>query len=517
MRIAPALAAALLLAAFPPVASADDLIQLKDGRIVDGVKMSKEEGAVVLHYVNGDVRVPLEQIQDFVIEGSPAPEPTTPEEIEKKALGLFPWKGKWVTAAVRDKERKKETEAKKKAIEEYRKHREWKDRYQFKTKNFEFQSTQPPEINAEYSELLEAYFKEFSKTWKVSVPQKWGRLPVCFYGSREDFARTGGLGGGVLAYYRFVAPRELNFYYDRSDPEYSVACLFHEGNHYLTALMDERFQYPHWVNEAMAEYYGASVWDPATKTMKIGGVQQGRLAEVQNDMADGKFLSAQDLVTSMAGAYEHYYWGWSFVHFLMESPKYKLKFMRFFSDLANGKDVQRVAHRSFSDLTMIKDGNEILRVFLTRMGMKEQDLPNLQKEWYDHIKSMEASGLRGLEEGGVRAFSKGMWKFRAPRLLKEAIEKGSRKANVWNSYTWCLAAKGDPAARAEALASAEKATSLLPMESSVWAARGYVTYIAGMQDAGKKFVELAREMDPESDYYDPDNWVKIQGATGSGE
>jgi len=516
MRGRAILLAGLATALLASPASAD-LLMTKDGRVFSGIKMTKEADAVVLHYRNGDVRVPLDRIDDYIIEGAPLPAPADEEEKAKRDQGLVPWRGKWVPVAVREKEQKKEADARAKAIDEYRKHREWKDRYQFRTAHFEFESTQPPAQNEDFAELLETYFKEFSKVWKVAVPPKWGRLKTCFFGSPEEFHRSATNNPYVLAYYRFVEPRELDFYYDRNNPAESVHSLFHEANHYLTHLMNERFCYPHWVNEAMAEYYGASQWDPATKTMKVGGVLQGRLAEVRKDMTDEKFLSAKDLISSTAGAYEHYYWGWSFVHFLMESPKYRTKFMKFFADLATARDIQRTPNPGLSQFVVIADGQEILKAFLSRMGLKEQDLPALQKEWYDHIAALDATALAGLEEGGLDAAGGGYWRFKAPRLLKEAIEKGSRKPKVWSTYSWCLMLRGDPASRAEALKTMEKATELMPLESGMWAMRGYVAYSTGAEDAGTRLVDLANEMDPDVGYDSPESWLKIRSVKDSGE
>ena len=36
------------------------------------------------------------------------------------------------------------------------------------------------------------------------------------------------------------------------------------------------------LNESLAEYYGASSWDPKAKKMTIGGLQEGRLAVIQD-------------------------------------------------------------------------------------------------------------------------------------------------------------------------------------------------------------------------------------------
>jgi hypothetical protein len=506
----------LLGAAATAAPGGSDVLLLKDGRVFEGVRMAREEDAVVLGFRNGSVRVPMQRVEDCAIEGAPLPSPATEEERAKRAQGLVPYRGRWVPVAEREKSLRKEIDARRRSIEDYAKHREWRDRYAFRTAHFEFESTQPPGQNQEFSDLLEAYFTEFTKVWGVSVPPKWGRLKACFFGSAQDFHRSATNQPNVLAYYRFVEPRELDFYYDRSDPEMSTACLFHEANHYLTHLINERFCYPHWVNEAMAEYYGASVWDPAKRTMKVGGLQQGRLAEVRLDMEAKKCVNLRDLLSSTTGSYDHYTWGWTLVHFLMESPRYRARFMKFFTDLANAPDVDRKPY-GIGQLVAVKDGNEILKAFLSRMGLKESDLPALQKDWYAHIEAMDSTGVRGLEETGIRAFDMGQRLFRAPRLLKEAVEKGSRRIPVYTRYAWCLAMKGEEANRAEAQGVLEKACAVDPLEPEVWAMLGHVKYLSGDQAEGERLLALAREIDPESDYLDNETWIAVQAAIKGGE
>ena len=109
---------------------------------------------------------------------------------------------------------------------------------------------------------MEAYFKAFAKDWKVRQPKDLGRLKVCFYIDRDDFMQIGGVSGGVLAYFRFVKPLELNFFYDRLDPALTEQVMYHEANHYLQYLLNPEFNMPHFPGEALAEYYGASVYDP---------------------------------------------------------------------------------------------------------------------------------------------------------------------------------------------------------------------------------------------------------------
>ncbi|MCK6479211.1 MAG: DUF1570 domain-containing protein [Planctomycetaceae bacterium] len=498
-------ATAILLAAAASAAGADMVI-LKDGRVVEGIPVTKEADALLLRYPSGEVRLPLSLVEDFLSESSPPAPPADEEERARAAEGKVRWKGKWVPAAVREKEARKELDRKRKELEEARSHSEWKDRYSFATKNFAIESTQPESMNREFAERLEGYFQAFAKRFKVSVPRDWGKLKVCFYGGREDFLRTSGAGGGVLAYYRFVEPRELNFYYDRLDPQSSVDCLFHEATHYLIDLVDPAFQYPHWLNEAMAEYFGASEWDPGRKAFALGAIQHGRLAELRAEREVGKNVLLRDLVSDESGAYMHYYWGWSLVHFLMESPKYSKKFEKFFVDLATARDVDRRPHPSFQGMTVQKDGQECLKTFLSRMGLREKDLDGLQAEWYAWIDALPAGDVRALEEAGLRAYAEGSVRFRAPRLLKEAIDKGSTRTAVRVRYAICLLGKDE---KEEAVRMAESAVLLDPLDAGVREALAFVLHQAGKPEEAQKVLALAKEIDPGRDFLDFAVMVKL--------
>jgi len=199
----------------------------------------------------------------------------------------------------------------------------------------------------------------------------------------------------------------------------------------------------------------------------------------------------------------------------METPKYRPKFMKFFWDLPRASDVGR--QRGGRGFVYLESGEECLRVFLSRMGLKEQDLDALQKEWYAHIDAMDATEIEGLEKGGIRAYRDNRWRFRAPRLLKEAIDKGSRKPQVWITYALCLYMRGDPTSVAEAAKVIEKACELDPLDGDVWAYRGYMTYAAGNKEEGQRMVSLAQEMNPEGDYFSPEGWIQIRAAAGTGE
>jgi hypothetical protein len=484
--------AAMVVLSASVVARADH-VSLRDGRLFEGIPVVKDGEALVLTFPSGNVRVPLDLVAEYAIDGV-EPEPATEEEKARRAQGLVPWKGKWVKIEIRDRERAKEKAKRDAELAEWKKRSEWKDRYQFKTKNFNFESTLPPHLNEEYSTLLEAYFVEFAKKWKTRVPQEWGRLTVCFHSDPESYQRTAGVSSNVLGYYRFVHPRELNFYFDRTNPSLTVDVMLHETNHYLTDLMHEEVQYPHWVNEAMAEYYGTTELDPEKKTMTLGGIQAGRLSEVKADIAANKKFALDDLLADGSQNYRHYTWGWSFVHFLMESPKYVKKFEKFFNDLARAPDVKRVpAPWNFKTI----DGPEIKRVFLQRMGLKPTDIPALEAEWYAHIDSLKAEGIAGIEESGIRAVYEGRGRFRGRRLLKEAIDAGSRRPQVHILYAQIIG-RYDGGNEA-ALPILEAASTTMPLDAEIWAHRGFLLKLMERAREGDQFLALAREIDPEVD------------------
>jgi hypothetical protein len=321
------------------IAARADTLVLADGRIFEGLRMTQTAQGVDVQFQHGVVSVPQGLVHLALIEGAPAYEPKDEAEKEKLAQGLVPFEGEWLAVKRRDELIAKRLAAQRALVEEMLAHREWKDRRITDTKNFHFEYTVPEHVARDFRDRMEAYYAAFAKEWKIKPP-KQGKLNVSFYGSPTEFHRTGGVGYGVLAYFKFVGTYDLNGYYDRSDLAFTEQVLYHEANHYLQKLIDEGFEYPHWPGEALAEYYGASHWDPEKKKLTVGLVQEGRLAEVQEDFAAGNPMGLMKLL-SEEQMYEHYTWGWSLVHFLMNDERYQGPFKRFFLGLATASDVRR--------------------------------------------------------------------------------------------------------------------------------------------------------------------------------
>lgn len=446
-----ALGAALVAAPLP----AQDSLQLTDGRFVIGPKMTRAEDGIVIHFDHGDVKVLNDIVKACTAMGAIEDGNWTDEEKEKLAKGLVPFDGRWISAERRDKELEKRREEREEKIAEAREHRKWRNHHVTKTRNFEFHYTIDPDVMEGYMDLMETYFSEFTKEWGIRKPRKAGRLKVCFYHDQDYFHQVGGAPQGVIGYYRFVEPRELNFYYDRLDQEMTVDVMFHETNHYLTHLIDLDFRYPAWVNESLAEYYGASEWDPEKKEMEIGHIQEGRLAVIQDEIKTDDWQGLEDMIRLEQFNAVHYAWGWSFVHFLLQSDEYEKGFKKFYLGLARDRGVERKPY--FWDMKQVEPDEQIR---LLKGYLRIDSLEELEKEWHDYVRGLQAASHRGYLRAGQIALAHGM-PIKAQRLFRTAIEMGSMSPLAHYGYGRALEQKGK---LDEALEQFDKAIEIDPLE-----------------------------------------------------
>ncbi len=482
------------------VAQADVLL-MKDGRIVEGPKMEWTERGVTVHFENGDVFVPEALFEDAMIEGSTRPyTPKDEKEKEKIEKGLVPFEGKWMKPARRETLIKRKLKDKREEIAEIKRRSLWRDRWQEQTKHFALESTAAPHITEYFRDMMEVYYKEFSKVWKVSQGGL-GRLVVCFHGNRKTFHQNSGAPGNALGYFRFRDPIELNFFYDRLDPRYSEEVMFHEVNHYLQYLMDPEFSMPHFPGEAIAEYYGASVYDPVKKKLTVGLMQEGRLAGMRNEIDAGKMLGLKKMLETDQ-MFSHYSWGWSLVHYLMNDKRYRKKFEKWVSALGRAKDVRRVPYGA--GMTTVK-GTEVLRSFMKYLGMKNQEqLSKMEKEWHDYVKdNLTFVSGRGLEMAARAARREGR-PIRAKRLFTEAIATGDVGASAYHSLASLMRSDAE---KEEAIKLWKQAVAHDPLEGAYHAILGKALFDGGNKEEGRRLVKLGLELSPE------DAWLayRMQG------
>jgi tetratricopeptide (TPR) repeat protein len=486
--------AAALLAAVPCAgrAAAQDSLQLTDGRFVLDQKMSRHERGVTVHYPNGDVLVPRALIRDCsVLEMKDDEHGYTAADLDRIAKGQVFFEGKWIPTARRDEILAQRRASRSKRIEEAKSHREWVNRYKLDTKNFSFEYTIDPEVMKRYADMLEVYYSTFTKEWGISKPAKLGRLKVCFYHDEDYFHQVSAAPPGVIGYFRFVEPIELNFYYERLDEGLTQDVLFHEANHFLTHLIDTKFNYPSWVNESLAEYYGASEWDATAKKMELGNLQEGRLAVIQDAIRQNEVQKLEELIRLEQGAFNaiHYAWGWSLVHYLMSNPKTNDAFKKFYLGLARDASIKRVPY--FRDFKQVEPDEQI-RAFKKYLGVKE--LSELEQGWHGYVKGLKAASGAGYRNAGDIALARGL-PIKAQRFYKTAIEMGEAGCMVHFGYGRALYQKGK---YNEAVEQFQKAIDLDPLQGRFW------MYMADAKEHQKtaadeveRLRKLALDIDPD--------------------
>jgi len=472
-----------------------DVLCLQDGRIFDGLDLRRETEGVTISFENGEVFVPERMILEALIEGGPDFDPKTDLERDQYARGLVPFEDKWVSVKRRNQLIQKRLKKLREEIEDMRAHREWANRYTEKTKNFNFEYTVPQNIFESYRDQMEIYFQLFKKDWKVKSSREIGKLTVAFYGSPKEWNRTSGAGGGVIGYFKFFPDFELNIFYDRLDPSLTEDVMYHEANHYLQQLVDVDFKYPHWPGEALAEYYGASDWDPERKKLTTGLIQEGRLIQIQRDIAGGERMGIRELILDER-AFEHYTWGWSLVHFLMNDSRYDKKFRKFFLSLAKAGDVKRTSFGIGGLRTVESD--EVLAAFMKYLGVKDDEaLLKMEAQWHAYIdEQLNFVTPRGLEKAAYEA-KRTDRPLRAKRLYEEAIAAGSQNAMAYHRFAELLYREDE---KGEAIKRWKEAIELDPLTGTFYYRLGSALTRRGKgedEEEGQRLKALGLEIDPD--------------------
>ncbi len=385
IRIPAAIVAACVLAA--PAVAFDKLL-LKDGRAVEGQIVKGEQlDVTVLKIGKVEIPIPNAIIDKVWVENLEGYVPKNKQEEEYLKKGMVLFEGTWMSRTRRETELKKRAEADKTALAAALKRQDWRNAVEETSPHFICTSNCTDEIRKEYLGRLEAYYKYFTDEWGISLSpgEVKGKMKFMLYRDYDDFLRVTGKPYGVGGFFSWFKG-ELQLYHDVEDPDETRDTLFHEGNHLLTYLIDTRFRYPTWVNEGMAEYYGTTEIDEKGK-FHVGGLQYGRIVALRTDKANGKFKRLRDeimLIDQDEYGYWHYAYGWSFVHFMMESPKYGAGFKGFFATLPKNRELD-VEIKTYSDLNgslRVPSLESVVAALEKRFGKTVEEL---EAEWLDHI------------------------------------------------------------------------------------------------------------------------------------
>jgi hypothetical protein len=375
------LLAALLLPAF-------DKVLLKDGRTVEGIIVKGDDPQITKLKI-GLVEVPIRNdlIDKTYVENLEGYVPKNKQEEAELKKGNVLFEGSWMTRTRREDILKKRSDADKAAIADLLKKQKWKNAVQEETRHFVVTSNCTDAIRKEYEDRLEAYYKYFTDDWGITLSpgEVRGKMKFMLYRDYDDFLRETGVPWGVGGFFNFVTA-ELQLYHDVEDPEETRDTLFHEGNHLLTYLIDTRFRYPTWLNEGMAEYYGTATID-AKGVFHVGGLQYGRIVSLRTDKANDKFLHLRDdilLIEQSEYQYKQYAYGWSFVHFMMQSPKYGKGFRSFFANLPKNQDLkcEQVPFNEKREMLRLPKLDSVVDALEKRFGKSVEEL---EQEWVAYM------------------------------------------------------------------------------------------------------------------------------------
>lgn len=490
---------ALLLGLLVGAAHAD-VVVMKDGRLFDGVETDVAEDQVTIYFPHGEVTISTDDVKEIVVSDMTGFVPKTDEERTQFEKGLVPFEGRWMSVAKREKRVQTMLDEKRAEIDEMKATRLWRNRFKEETENFAFEVTVPRHVFESYRDLCEAYFDEFVKMWKIKKPKDIGKLRLKFYIDKEAFYQVSDASPGVLGYFRFVKPYELNIYYDRLDPLGTEEVMYHEVGHYLQKLIDVEFKYPHWPGEALCEYYAASVWDPVKKKLDWGGIHEGRLTQIHQDIERDDWVYLEPMITGCQDRNFHdYTWGWSFVHFLMQDKKRAKNFKKFYIALARGRDIERSSQQYGRDRLASVGGEDMLAAFMKYMKIKDmEELKELEEDWHQYIQEeLQVTTARGLENAAFRSLRSGRPQ-RAKRLYEEAIEAGTQLSLTFHRYADLLDGLGEDEQAAE---NWEKAIELDPLVPDYYIAWGEAMLRSEETAAeGERMLRLALDIEPDNYY-----------------
>ncbi len=410
----------------------DDAVLMADGGLLRCRAGAEAAGRIELAFPSGTVRVPKSEVFEIRRFADFDPAPKSDEDRKKVADGQVRWGGQWVSPARRDDLLKKDRERQKKLWEEIGAHCQWESRWKRNTKHFTIEADIPRKSVDFYEEQLEGYYDYFTSALHVS-PQR--RIPVYVFRTREEFSAfqkkdIGRVTEHVVGYFTPVTGNEHLVLFDwQGNRAETVRVLLHECTHLLIYLANPSLRLPTWVNEGLAEYYGAC--QVTRGKVQRGGIQDGRLVDLRG-MIEEKTLP--DIDTLMAhghpdiGAPGHkpfdpddYAEGWAFVHFLFHGGggKYLPRLLAYLNGhwAMKPQDPTVLSAGKYYWMKYQEDRDLLLHC------LKFKDFPSMKKEFTDYVATLDFAGTAGKAEMGLRLLYERHDEAKAEACFREALAK----------------------------------------------------------------------------------------------
>ena len=177
------------------------------------------------------------------------------------------------------------------------------------------------------------------------------KFPFYLYTSAQDYRAAGGMPNTAGMY----DGRKLMAWTPREPDERFWSVVQHEGFHQFVDRVI-RGNIPVWVNEGLAEYFGAARF--TGDGYVTARVPRDYLAAIQAVLAAGRTISVEQIMNLGTGAWNHsvtsgggaihYAQAWSMTHFLAHAnPRYQKAFVAFINDCSRGAGWQVAWENNF--------------------------------------------------------------------------------------------------------------------------------------------------------------------------
>lgn len=343
--------------------------------------------------------------------------------------------------------------------------------------HFVIYADQPPEKIRKFADRLERYHDamriEFN--FQKAVPSPSNRVTVFVVGSVDKVQEIFGKGGDfVQGFYKPRAGGSIaiipQFSMNGEEASESERVLYHEYAHHFMFTATS-YQYPLWVVEGFAEFYGTSRFDTD------GSVSFGLMAEHrQSDFTYGVEVPINELVDTASYLknkdieYDSFYGqAWLLFHYLQFKDGGREQLAQYLKLTSAGKPEIEAAKTAFGDLSSLS--KELRRYMKNRKW-------SYRTVGADKINvgSIEVTPLSAgaSEMMPIKIMSKnGVDEKQAAELLPRARKVGSKYPNDPAVQAALAEAEFDAGHDEEAIAAADRALAIEPQNIEAEIQRGY--------------------------------------------
>lgn len=279
-------------------------------------------------------------------------------------------------------------------------------------KDFTVMSRVLPDKTLYFAETFERYSNEMKNTFKFKRPKmkNWRVRIRIFrdYKSMQEYEikSSGDTCGGCGYFWVDIQNNveELVIADLPRDPGETFDTLLHEGTHFILHLWGKvkSYQFPTWIDEGLAEYFGGSTYYASENSRKAtfvqGIIKPGHLFEIQekikNDTAvslDEFFLMGYDTFDT-----EHYSQAWSLIHFIANQN--------------NGSMAPLLYKYCYELRRTVREGSRAIDLFSKTMRVK---LNKFESEWKYYVLDLKPK----CDEDRLAIANEYLWRGEADKAL----------------------------------------------------------------------------------------------------